>query len=85
MVGAVNNGHFQMGPKLFEAAVTRTIANSFRIWILGTMTDVKRKQELQAKLDRYETLARQFSDGATYENIRKEIESLQRQLRALER
>jgi hypothetical protein len=44
----------------------------------------KEKEELRDKLARYESLARQFQDSATGENIRKAIEDLQRQLRALD-
>lgn len=48
------------------------------------MMDERNKEEIKSKIDRYEALARQFSDSATGDKIRKEIESLRRQLRALD-
>ena len=48
------------------------------------MAVAQQKLELQEKLARYEALARQFSDGPTYDSIRKEIEASQRKLREID-
>lgn len=49
------------------------------------MDHEQERQEIRSKLTRYEALARSFSDGSTLDNLRKEIEQLQRRLRELEK
>lgn len=48
------------------------------------MTTDQLRDELEVRLARYKALASEFSEGPTHQNIRREIDIIQRQLRELD-